>query len=103
MPNGKSSRGQILTSQTSPSQYARVMRSSDRGFELLRITKVYSLPNANTPGNVFLSEKVLQRLAAEKGRMLSRVGKPPEIKIVQVMTEAERTVASKTKQSAASA
>jgi len=71
------------------------------GFDLLREIKVYSLPNANGPGNSFLSESILQRLAAEKGRILSRVGESPEVVIVKATTETERTVVSK--QSSASA
>ena len=38
----------------------------------------------NRPGNKYLNEDTLLRYAAERGRILSRVGEQPEVQVVYV-------------------
>lgn len=42
-----------------------------------------SRPRRNGPGSAYLSEEILQRLADQKGRIISSVGQPPLIRVQQ--------------------
>ena len=41
-------------------------------------------PPPNSPGNKYLDEDTLLRYAAERGRILSRVGEQPQVQVMYV-------------------